>query len=51
MHGRHGHRAGRQFVPVQSVLQLAIGDPIRLGAADFARLSEAFLAEIRSRFL
>jgi hypothetical protein len=40
-----------KFVPAQSVLQLEIGDPIGLSAADFERLSEAFLAEIRSRFL
>jgi hypothetical protein len=40
-----------KLIPDQSVLKLDIGDRIRLGAADFERLSKAFLAEIRSRFL
>ena len=40
-----------KFVPADSVLQLDIGDRIRLGAAQFERLSNAFLAEIRGRFL
>jgi hypothetical protein len=37
--------------PDQSVLKLNIGDPIRLTAADFERLSAAFFAEMERRFL
>ena len=40
-----------QYVPGESVLGLEIGDRISLTAADFERLSEAFLAEIERRFL
>ncbi|MGZ4277663.1 MAG: hypothetical protein ACXVFN_15315 [Solirubrobacteraceae bacterium] len=40
-----------KLVPDQSVLKLAIGDRIRLSAAQFERLSKAFFAEIESRFL
>ncbi|WP_043825514.1 hypothetical protein [Rhodococcus opacus] len=39
------------YVPGGSVLKLEIGDPIRVGADDFTRLSAAFFAELRSRFL
>ena len=31
-----------KYIPEQSVLKLRIGDPIKLTAADFKRLSEAF---------
>ncbi len=37
--------------PDRSVLKLRIGDPIRLTAADFQRLSTAFFAELERRFL
>jgi hypothetical protein len=37
--------------PGESVLKLDIGERIRLSAAQFERLSEAFLSEIRRRFL
>jgi hypothetical protein len=40
-----------KLAPEQSVLKREIGDPIRLGAAQFELLSNAFLAEIESRFL
>jgi hypothetical protein len=40
-----------KLVPDQSVVKLDIGDPITLSAAQFERLSKAFLAEIESRFL
>jgi hypothetical protein len=37
--------------PETSVLGYAVGDEIAISAADFARLSDAFLAEIESRFV
>ena len=37
--------------PDESVLKLDIGDPIRLSAEQFERLSKAFFAEIEARFL
>jgi hypothetical protein len=40
-----------KLIPDQSVLKLDIGEPIRLSAAEFERLSKAFFAEIRSKFL
>jgi hypothetical protein len=40
-----------KLVPDRTVLKLDVGDRIRLSAAQFERLSKAFLAEIRSRFL
>jgi hypothetical protein len=40
-----------KLAPEWSVLKLGVGDRIRLGAAQFERLSSAFLAEVRSRFL
>ena len=39
------------YVPAKSVLKLEIGDPIRVSADDFTRLSAAFFAELKSRFL
>jgi hypothetical protein len=39
-----------KLVPDQSVVKLEIGDRIRLSAAQFERLSTAFLAEIEARF-
>jgi hypothetical protein len=39
------------LVPDQSVVKLEIGDRIRLSAAQFERLSTAFLAEIEARFV
>ena len=36
--------------PEESVLKLKIGDRIRLSAAQFERLSKAFLAEIQAKF-
>jgi hypothetical protein len=38
-------------VPDESVLKLEIGDGIRLSAAQFERLYEAFLTEIQAKFL
>jgi hypothetical protein len=40
-----------KLVPDQSVLKLDIGDPISLSAAQFGRLSKAFLEEIEARFV
>lgn len=40
-----------KLIPDQSVVQLQIGDPIRLTAADFERLSAAFFAELKRKFL
>jgi hypothetical protein len=40
-----------KFVPEESVLKLSVGDKIKLTAAQFDRLSKAFLAEIQSKFL
>jgi hypothetical protein len=40
-----------KLIPDQSALKLNIGDRIRLSAAQFERLSKAFLTEIQSRFL
>jgi hypothetical protein len=40
-----------KLIAEQSVLKLNIGDPIRLSAAQFEELSEAFFAEIESKFL
>jgi hypothetical protein len=40
-----------QLTPDQTVLKLNIGDRIRLSAAQFERLSKAFLTEIQSKFL
>jgi hypothetical protein len=40
-----------KLVPDDSVLKLQVGDPIRLSAVDFERLSSAFLAEIEAKFV
>jgi hypothetical protein len=40
-----------KYVPGQSVLKLGLGDRISLTAADFERLSAAFLAEIEAKFV
>jgi hypothetical protein len=40
-----------KLIPEQSVVKLHTGDQIRLTAADFERLSAAFLAEIERKFL
>jgi hypothetical protein len=40
-----------KLVPEQTVLKLEIGDPIRLSAAEFERLADAFLAEIRAKYV
>jgi hypothetical protein len=40
-----------KLVPEESVLKLNLGDRIRLSAAQFERLSKAFLGEIRSKFV
>jgi hypothetical protein len=37
--------------PDESILKLEIGDRIRLSAAQFERLSRAFLDEIRAKFM
>jgi len=38
-----------KYAPANTVVQLEIGDDIRLTAAEFDRLSTAFLAEIEAR--
>jgi hypothetical protein len=40
-----------KLVPAESVLGLEIGEPIRLSAAQLARLAEAYLAELDTRFV
>jgi hypothetical protein len=40
-----------KLIPDQSVVKLNSGDRIRLSAAQFERLSQAFFAEIESKFL
>jgi hypothetical protein len=40
-----------KYVPEQAVLGLQPGDEIAIGADDFERLSQAFLADIESRFV
>jgi hypothetical protein len=40
-----------KLVPDESVLKLELGDRIKLSAAQFERLSKAFLAEIEAKFL
>jgi hypothetical protein len=40
-----------KFVPDESVTKLKAGDTIRLSAADFERLSTAFLADIERKFV
>lgn len=40
-----------KLIPDQSVLKLEIGDPIRLTAKDFERLSAAFFSELERKFL
>lgn len=46
-------RANKQIKlpPERSVLMLNVGDPIKLSAADFERLSAAFFTELEKRFL
>jgi len=46
-------RADRQIKlpPERSVLKLEVGDPIKISAADFERLSAAFFTELERRFL
>ena len=39
-----------KYDPAKSVLKYAIGDQIKLTEADFTRLSNAFIAEIESKF-
>jgi hypothetical protein len=39
-----------KYVPEESVLELGIGDRIRIGAAEFERLAKAFLADIERKF-
>jgi hypothetical protein len=40
-----------KYTPEESVLKLAPGDPIRIDAAQFERLSKAFLAELDAKFV
>jgi hypothetical protein len=40
-----------KLVPAETVVKLEIGDRIRLSAEQFTRLSRAFLAEIKARFV
>jgi hypothetical protein len=46
-------RADKQIklAPERSVLKLKVGDPIRLTQAEFERLSAAFFAELKRRFM
>jgi hypothetical protein len=40
-----------KWIPDQTVLKLKVGDTIQLTQADFDRLSAAFFADLRSKFL
>ncbi|WP_120337873.1 hypothetical protein [Cryobacterium soli] len=40
-----------KYVPAKTVLKLEVGDDIRLTAAEFESLSNAFFAELEARFL
>jgi hypothetical protein len=40
-----------KWIPDQTVLKLKVGDTIRLTAADFDRLSAAFFADLKRKFL
>jgi hypothetical protein len=40
-----------KFVPDQSATKLNVGDTISLSAADFERLTAAFLAELEAKFV
>jgi hypothetical protein len=40
-----------KLIPQQSVVKLDLGDQIRLSAEQFGRLSQAFLADIESKFV
>jgi hypothetical protein len=40
-----------KLIPDQSALGLQIGDPIRISAEEFERLSAAFFSELERRFL
>ena len=40
-----------KYTPDGAVLKVEIGEPIKLDAARFERLSEAFLAEIETKFV
>lgn len=40
-----------KYVPSEAVLQLDVGDPIALTAADVERLAKAFFAELATRFV
>jgi hypothetical protein len=40
-----------KLIPQQSVVKLDLGDRIRLSAAQFRRLSDAFFADIESKFV
>ena len=39
-----------KYAPDESVLELDIGEPIELTAADFERLSSAFFDELEPKF-
>ena len=40
-----------KYIPEQSVVKLKIGDQIRLTEDEFGRLSAAFFAELKRKFL
>jgi acetyl-CoA carboxylase carboxyltransferase component len=40
-----------KYAPEESVVKLQIGDPIKLTASEFERLSSAFYAELEQKFL
>jgi hypothetical protein len=40
-----------RLIPEQSVVNLHVGDPIRLTEDDFDRLSSAFFVELERKFL
>lgn len=42
---------GIKYDPARAVLGLAVGAPVRLGAAAYARLAAAFLAEVERRYV
>jgi hypothetical protein len=50
----HGVLRGNNVIKLkreESVLKIGVGEPIRLGAAEFRRLSRAFLDQIEAKFV
>ena len=49
--GVMGEDSTIRFVPDKSVLKYCVGDEIKLNAANFAGLANAFFAEIERKFM